>query len=264
MRHVIAHIILVSSALVACDTTNDTTATATIATSETELTADVDDDDEAPFDVCAATTDGATDGVATARLNAASCQVDADCTVAWAVTGCGEDLHAVSFAGAAGFAAEVAMVDAQLCADRPASCAAAVADWAVMPTSLCVAGSCELMRGDTTCTEPVAVPDTRALAVLTVESCLDCDQAAGKARNAIAAEVDAMNACESDAECVVADDSTGCGGTCGVAINAEHQADFVAAVDGIDADYCSGECPLALPGCMNVTARCVASRCTIE
>ena len=254
MRHVIASLVISSVALLACDT--DTSRTAT--TTQSTTTAVVVPVASAPLDVCAATTAGADDGIATARMNHADCQVDADCTVTVAVTGCGESQQAVSFVGLLGFGAEVAEVDAQLCADRPASCGSTVTD-SLATTAQCVSGTCELMRGDETCMTAPAPEGT----VLTVESCLDCGAAAAKAAHAIGAEVAALNACESDAECVIADDTTGCGGTCGRAINTASQGAFAEALSNIDADYCSGDCPVAVPACLAVSARCVAHRCAI-
>lgn len=82
-----------------------------------------------------------------ARLDAAACTSDSDCTVAVADTRCtGEVDQAVSVTGEAGFLGFVDRLDTRLCADVAPSCAAAPADEPAEREVACVAQRCTLVE----------------------------------------------------------------------------------------------------------------------
>ncbi len=195
-----------------------------------------------------------------ARTAASGCEVDADCTVGFADTGCGgENRFPISFAGRASFEAEVDRVDHEICGQLGADCAIAVVD-SLPVRAVCVEAQCQfdvVPPTETTCESTQARQ--------TLEGCLDCELAANKASAALNSAVAELNDCESDADCVLVSDDTGCSASCGVAIAATHADAFEEARLEATADYCTGgSCPYAAPDCLPQAAVCDAGQCAVR
>ncbi|MFO0749685.1 MAG: hypothetical protein U1F43_29050 [Myxococcota bacterium] len=211
---------------------------------------------EAPAPTCESTMNAGWSAVEAARIDAAACDTNADCTLAQADTRCGGvDLFAVSFLGVARFQSAVDAIDADLCGALGPECPIIVADMANV-TSACIAGRCEMAAPEPTC-DPSSGRQT-------AEGCLTCDAASSKANGALQAAVAEYDACQVDSDCVRASDDTGCSSTCGVAINRANLDVWSEALSTIQADYCTGgDCPIAMAGCLPSDAKCEAGRCTL-
>lgn len=208
---------------------------------------------------CSALVEQGAAAIGAARQAAGACQVDADCTVGLAETSCGGEIQfPISFAGRAAFDSEVARVEQEICGQLGADCAIAVVD-TVPVRSVCVEARCHFDVAPTegTCSEGQERP--------TLEGCLDCGLAENKARIALDTIVRRFDACESDDDCAIVADDTGCSAGCGVAIAAAHAGDFHEALGEITAEYCTGgSCPYAAPGCLPQAAVCDAGRCAVR
>lgn len=217
-------------------------------------------------DVCVDTATAAHVAIEAARVDAAGCQRDAHCVVADASVACvGQgDRVAVSFAGRADFEAARDAVEDTMCNESASECPIYIVDYFTPVRSICVDAVCELAMNDAVCEEP-ELPAGAGFAEssFTAEGCLDCDLAASKARAELAVAVDEAAACEVDADCVHVSDFTGCDAGCGVAVNASAAAGWSALLDGIASDWCAGDCPVAMPGCLPMDAVCDAGRCAM-
>jgi hypothetical protein len=101
------------------------------------------------------------------------------------------------------------------------------------------------------------------LALLDEDACSSRRRLAG-ARVEVA-RVEHLPACKADADCVLADPSTGCQGLCPVATNRIGAILIARAVHEVDGSYCHGYhddgCPVAVVRCLRTLPVCVEEEC---
>lgn len=111
---------------------------------------------------------------------------------------------------------------------------------------------------------PVDAADCPKGEVPTVEGCLTCNDASTKLDDAITKARETNAACSAATDCMMADASTPCAGSCPVAISKSGEQHFKDAIAKIAGDYCSdfvSECGYSTPKCANATLICSAGLC---
>jgi len=195
-------------------------------------------------------------------LAAGGCNSDAECVVEFAPTGCGGfDIYAVTARRRDGFLDAIAKIDKNLCDTLDPECPIAMPSIFGTPVATCQATACQLdfvaPVEPETCN---ATGETRD----TAEGCVSCGLAADKAIHALYTVVGELAACEVDSDCVHVTDDTGCGSSCGVAINGDNVDAYQAARSEIQADWCTGgTCPIFMAGCTVQEPKCNAGRCEL-
>lgn len=94
----------------------------------------------------------------------------------------------------------------------------------------------------------------------------DCGTRASFARSRVGDAIEFASAgCSVDADCVRVSNSTGCRGSCGSSVLAEHEDAYETLRSSIDERVCStyreDRCPYAAPRCGKTTPQCVDGRC---
>lgn len=137
--------------------------------------------------------------------------------------------------------------------------------WRCQADGDCGAGfRCECVsscQGCDDCPRSVCVPDR----------CDDpsepmCEERVNKMLRKTERLVRRMSLCEADAQCVHADTTTACQGTCGAWINRMYRTPFARRLARLDKRICgtyqADGCPYATPGCLAETGVCGDGRCT--
>jgi hypothetical protein len=124
----------------------------------------------------------------------------------------------------------------------------------------------EAQEWSATCIDPLPAGCIGGTAS-TIDDCVSCAAAVDAAAGAVADLVGLYASCDTDADCVVADATTDCGGGCDVAINGQFAQTFDHQVKGVSGAYCadfavSGSvCGPVSPVCTEIVPKCVGGTC---
>ncbi len=186
-----------------------------------------------------------------------SCKTPADCALAPASNACFGTCDVALRADAKdAFAGFLDQLDADYCTEAPQACGYATPDCAAA-APICDGGTCAVG------TMPFACTGTT---VPTPEGCLTCNDLLDRTQEIVDEFLVTHDECSVDADCVAADVSTKCSGSCPVAVAAKHAKALQGLVEYLDAYYCASAqptCPYTSPKCLAPTPVCSAGQCTL-